>query len=169
MATHAQYSWDGSCANTTALTLAQPPFLNDTYNNRACVVSSNLTTSATTPISILSADSSTAGSSIFQTCCGIDSAIALFLQKSRDGTTCGFTYCNVTDEAAANGFMACLNATATGVKGECFLSTATSTSGASTSPKSGSGGGKIGVDRTTKVAMAMLTGLALGMGGLTLA
>ncbi|EPE27024.1 hypothetical protein GLAREA_02938 [Glarea lozoyensis ATCC 20868] len=156
-------SWNGTCANTTALTIAQPPFLIDTYHGRACVVSSNLTTSPTTPISILSADSSSGGSSIFQTCCGIDSAVSSFVEKTRDGQNCGFTYCNVPDEAAAKGFMACLNATATGVRAECFLSTAMAPDEPSTAHHSGSSGRRI--DRLLMVSMGVLAILALGIGG----
>lgn len=44
--------------------------------------------------------------SVFQTCCGIDSGIGRFSEGR-----CGYAYCNVTDGAAGEGFMACLNAT----------------------------------------------------------
>jgi hypothetical protein len=82
-------------------------------------------------------------------------------------TTCGFAYCNVTDQAAANGFMACLNATAKGVRGECFLSSATLPSGDSKAQSHGSGCGKARVDRKLMVAMGVLTGLAFGISGWT--
>jgi hypothetical protein len=162
-------TWTGSCANATALTIPQPPFLNAIHDSRACVVSSNLTTSATTQLSILSIDSDSGGSSTFQTCCGIDSAVASFSERNAGGTTCGFTYCNVTDQAAANGFMACLNATAKGVQGQCFLSAATSPSGDSTSQSNGAGRGMAGENRKLVAAMGVLTGLALGISGWTMA
>ena len=158
----------GVCTNTSALTLVQPPFLSSVFGSRACVVSTNLTTSASTPISILSSDSTTAGTSVFQTCCGIDSAVATFNETAKDGGGCGFAYCNVTSQAAADGFMACLNATATGVKGQCFLSTATAPTGGTTS-KAASEGGRLGVDKVSLIGMGMLAGLVTGVGGLTLA
>ncbi|KAF4611331.1 hypothetical protein G7Y89_g15682 [Cudoniella acicularis] len=145
------------CTNSSSLILAEPAYLTSNPG-RACVISTNFTTSSD-GTNIFSSAGSTSGESVFQSCCGTDVPVATYTS----GNNCGFAYCNVTSQAAQDGFTACLNQTAKGVMGKCFVNTA----GIDNGSKSTSNSGALG--KKELVSFGLMAALVVGVGGLGLA
>ncbi|KAH6672508.1 hypothetical protein B0J14DRAFT_655389 [Halenospora varia] len=143
------------CTNSSSLVLAQPSYISMAAG-RACVVSTNFTTTSD-GLNVLA--DSRIGQSILQSCCGTNVPIANFTS----GANCGFTYCNVTDLAAENGFMACMNQSARGIVGKCFASTILPASKATDTAKS------YGAGKRELLSFGLMAGFVVAVTGLGIA
>ncbi|KAG9238209.1 hypothetical protein BJ875DRAFT_70521 [Amylocarpus encephaloides] len=156
-----------TCTNASTLALIPPPLV----THRTCVVSSNFSISSLSPLSILAANSSNphsgiASPSIFQICCGEDTAVGNYTAESKDGGSCGFAYCNVTDGKAAEGFMACLNATADGVRSMCFVGPGEGADASEGGSSTKMSAGETKAEKMGMVGMGLFLGIAVGVVGL---
>ncbi|CAG8949191.1 hypothetical protein HYFRA_00004814 [Hymenoscyphus fraxineus] len=150
-----------TCNDASDITLAKPEYLMR-GPGRSCVVSTNFTRSST-GIDVLSSNSS--ATSVFQSCCTSPN-IDIFVSSGYGvtGGPCGFAYCNISDAAAAQGFMSCLSKNAPGVEGKCFVSYIPGPSNDTTPPPMSN---TVSAGTKNMVGPGMLLGFIIGFSGLS--